>query len=260
MTLYHAINVIALAALPIYFAYKFSANLWVSSIIYIFTVNICWKTIYKLFQIRIRWNRTMSSGWRLLLHLHADRKDAAVDFLSIAVVWHYVSTIRVSLVCYRLVRSALCIAKAHGQGTHEVAADRDRMELRWVEIMKFADFLIHEKLQLIFLAETLFTRGLSLWQAKGVEFAWTYTQKALDSNIAFVETLILVCLVWSLDRHDLNKKYIVQIWALIVAMVLLRPLIMNVDPWSKLLTHCALSAGVGLPTVYIYSSMPNSNY
>lgn len=76
----------------------------------------------------------MSSGWRLLLHLHADRQDAAVDFLSIAVVWHYVSTIRVSFICYRLVRPALCIAKAHRQGTHEVAADCDRMELRWVEI------------------------------------------------------------------------------------------------------------------------------
>lgn len=99
-----------------------------------------------------------------------------------------------------------------------------------------------------------------MWQAKGVEFAWSYTQKALDSNIAFVETMIIVCLVWSLDRHDLNKKYIIQIWTLIAVMVLAKPAIMTIDPWTKLLMHCGLSAAVGIPTMYIYSSMPNSNY
>jgi uncharacterized protein involved in response to NO len=111
----------------------------------------------------------------------------------------------------------------------------------------------------LLLAETIFTRGLSLWRAKGVEFEWTYTQKALESNMCFVETLILITLIWVLDRNDLNKKYIIQVYLLLAAMIIGRPMIVT-EAWSKLLIHLGMSVTIGIPTLFIYSSMQNSNY
>jgi Predicted membrane protein (DUF2053) len=99
-----------------------------------------------------------------------------------------------------------------------------------------------------------------LWRAKGVEFEWAYTQKALESNICFVETLILVTLIWVLDRNDLNKKYIFQVYLLIAAMILGRPMIVAADEWTKLIMNFGLCGVVGIPSMYIYSSMQNSNY
>lgn len=113
-------------------------------------------------------------------------------------------------------------------------------------------------------AEIILSKGLTLWKARGAEFSWIYTQKSLESNILLVTTIAVTCLLWLFSRHDINRRLVPFVTFLLLAIAFRNVwlegalIAMNFGPWSSLFVKGLVSVfGFGLPTLYIYSSMPS---
>lgn len=113
-------------------------------------------------------------------------------------------------------------------------------------------------------AEIILSKGLILWRARGSEFSWLYTQKALESNILLIVTIASATLLWLFSRNDLNRRLVPVVVFLLLAIAFRSVWLdgtlfaLGFNPWSSLLVKGAISIfGFGLPTVYLYSSMSN---
>lgn len=71
----------------------------------------------------------MSSGWWILLYLHSDCEDAAIDILSLSVIRYRVLLIRMFIFSHRHIRSPLRIEKTFWERTYEIIANCNWMEL-----------------------------------------------------------------------------------------------------------------------------------
>jgi len=111
-------------------------------------------------------------------------------------------------------------------------------------------------------AELLFTRFLVLWVgAKGIEFNWKYIQMSLDSNVALIQHIATTALVWLWTRHDLRRNFVPLVSALLVLAVFKTLLVdsfsvhFTLDPWTTLILKGVITAGMGLTTIRIYTSV-----
>ncbi|XP_026465754.1 transmembrane protein 147-like [Ctenocephalides felis] len=111
-------------------------------------------------------------------------------------------------------------------------------------------------------AEAILTKGLLLWTgARGAEFQWTYMQKCLEGNLALVQHITTVTLVWLFSRHDLKKAF-VPIITILLLLTAMRGLVIDsviqaiiVGPWCVLLVRGLIAGAMGLITLQIYAGL-----
>lgn len=114
-------------------------------------------------------------------------------------------------------------------------------------------------------AEVILTRALLLWVgARGAEFDWKYIQKCLESNIALVQHVSTVALLWLWTRHDLRNNLKPVVTGLLLYSAY-NPLVLEVifhyfamGPWLALLTKALTTVSISLFTLVMYSGLAKS--
>jgi len=111
-------------------------------------------------------------------------------------------------------------------------------------------------------AEVILTRALLLWfGARGAEFDWKYIQKCFESNIALVQHVTTATLVWLWGRHDLNRKLVPAV----IAMLVLTPykglllevflVLLGSGPWTGLMLKAVVTLFLAATTLHIYAGL-----
>ncbi|KAF5304544.1 hypothetical protein FQA39_LY09595 [Lamprigera yunnana] len=111
-------------------------------------------------------------------------------------------------------------------------------------------------------AEVILSRALLLWVgARGAEFDWKYIHKCLESNIALMQHISTVTLIWLWTRHDLkiNLKPIVTGLLLFSSY---KTLILEftikfllVGPWVALFIKAIVAVAISVFTLIIYAGL-----
>lgn len=111
-------------------------------------------------------------------------------------------------------------------------------------------------------AEVILSRALLLWVgARGAEFDWKYIQKCLESNIALVQHISTVTLIWLWTRNDLQNKLKPIVTALLLFSSY-KPLLFELltkilieGPWITLLIKATITLVVSGFTLIIYAGL-----
>lgn len=111
-------------------------------------------------------------------------------------------------------------------------------------------------------AEVILSRAVLLWVgARGTEFDWKYIQKCLESNIALVQHISTVTLIWLWTRHDLKNNLKPVVTALLLFSSY-KPLLLELlfkflimGPWVALLIKAVATVAVSIFTLIIYAGL-----
>ncbi|KAK5644180.1 hypothetical protein RI129_008025 [Pyrocoelia pectoralis] len=114
-------------------------------------------------------------------------------------------------------------------------------------------------------AEVILSRALLLWVgARGAEFDWKYIHKCLESNIALIQHISTVTLIWLWTRHDLpiNLKPIVTALLLFSSY---KPFLLEsffklliTGPWLVIFVKAVVTVTVSVFTLIIYAGLAQS--
>lgn len=111
-------------------------------------------------------------------------------------------------------------------------------------------------------AEVILSRGLMLWiGARGAEFHWNYIQRCLESNILLIQHITTATLLWLFSRHDLDKKLVPLVPALL-AVINYRGVwldsVLRIIPtgaWFNLSIKAVSTCSIGVVTLHMYTGL-----
>uniref|UniRef100_A0A1Q3FXK7 BOS complex subunit TMEM147 n=1 Tax=Culex tarsalis TaxID=7177 RepID=A0A1Q3FXK7_CULTA len=224
MTLYHFGNCVALVYVPYYMTYKYSG---------LSEYGAFWKCI----QAGGIYIFTQLCKMLVLATFFPDALSGDDQFSVIA------EFLRCSVDLVDLLGLAFVLSKIPGKGHSKLIT----AGLGWAT------------------AEVILSRGLMLWVgARGAEFSWIYIQRCLESNILLVQHLTTATLLWLFSRHDLEKKFVPLVIALLIAIsfrgVWLEGTLqaLSAGPWFGLSLKALITAAIGFVTLHVYSGLAQS--
>ncbi|KAB0799548.1 hypothetical protein PPYR_07428 [Photinus pyralis] len=114
-------------------------------------------------------------------------------------------------------------------------------------------------------AEVILSRALLLWVgARGAEFDWKYIHKCLESNIALVQHISTVTLIWLWTRHDLPLNFKPVVTALLLFSSF-KPFLLETlfkflitGPWVVIFVKALVTVSVSVFTLIIYAGLAQS--
>jgi hypothetical protein len=97
--------------------------------------------------------------------------------------------------------------------------------------------------------------------ARGSEFSWMYIQKCLESNILLVQHLSTATLLWLFSRHDMEKKFVPVVSALLI-LTSFKGLwlegalyLVSSGPWLALAIKALITSAIGVVSLNIYAGL-----